>query len=408
MIAHITPASLRGTIRAIPSKSEAHRALICAALADAPTRIHMPFTSQDIEATARCLNAFGADISRDPEGLNVKPIGNIPAHCEADVGESGSTLRFLLPVAAALGIDTTFIMHGRLPQRPLFPLDRELVSGGCELLKPAEDRLRIRGRLKAGEYTLPGNVSSQYISGMLMGLSLADGQSRLAVEGKIESKPYIDMTLRTMERFGVSPNCQDNNYLIPGGRKYLTPGSIGISGDWSNAAFWLCMDAYKDCQIHVTDLDPLSAQGDKCVVDVITSLINNDITIFDASPAPDLVPTLAACACLLKKELRIIHAERLRLKESDRIATVVTALNAIGGHVEETGDGMTIFADGSLRGGTISASGDHRIAMMAAVASVGCTDKVIVTGADAVRKSYPEFWTDMNSLGGKVLIETEV
>lgn len=402
MIARITPGPLRGSLAAIPSKSEAHRLLICAALADAPTRIPLSASSQDIDATIRCLNAMGADISLSDGELRVTPIDNPPARCEADCGESGSTLRFLLPVAGALGIETDFRMHGRLPERPIAPLDRELVRGGCALSRPAHDVLRISGRLRPGAYNLPGDVSSQYITGMLQALTLLEGESSLAITGRLESASYIGITRRCMASFGAKPVPTDGGYRIPGLGRYTSPGWIEIGGDWSNAAFWLCVSELPGCKVEVTGLDPDSAQGDKRIVSALAELRSSDgECILDAADIPDLVPTIAACACAAGRALRVTHAERLRIKESDRIATVRQALNALGGEVDETPDGLIVHRR-KPTGGTVDAAGDHRIAMMAAVASAGCTREVVIRGAEAINKSYPGFWRDFASLGGRV------
>ena len=402
MIARITPGPLRGSIAAIPSKSEAHRLLICAALADAPTRIPLTASSQDIDATIRCLNAMGADIVLEGGELRVAPITDPPTRCEADCGESGSTLRFLLPVAGALGIETDFRMHGRLPERPIAPLDRELMRGGCALSRPERDVLRISGSLKPGAYELPGDVSSQYITGMLLALTLLEGESSLSITGKLESASYIGITRRCMASFGANPLPTDGGYRIPGLGRYISPGTMQIGGDWSNAAFWLCVNELPGCAVEVTGLDPDSAQGDRRIVSALAELRSSDEEcVLDAGDIPDLVPTIAACACAAVKELRVTHAERLRIKESDRIATVRQALNALGGEVDETPDGL-IVRKRKPTGGTVDAAGDHRIAMMAAVASAGCTQEVVIRGAEAVNKSYPGFWRDFASLGGRV------
>lgn len=403
MIARITPGPLRGSIAAIPSKSEAHRLLICAALADAPTRIPLSASSQDIDATIRCLNAMGADISLANGELRVTPITDPPARCEADCGESGSTLRFLLPVAGALGIETDFRMHGRLPERPIAPLDRELVRGGCTLTRPERDVLRISGRLVPGAYTLPGDVSSQYITGMLLALTLLDGESSLAITGRLESASYIGITRRCMASFGANPVPTDGGYRIPGMGRYISPGYMQIGGDWSNAAFWLCAGALPGCAVEVTDLDPDSAQGDRQIADLLADLRKAEGTCtLDAGDIPDLVPAVAGCACAAGRGLRVIHAQRLRIKESDRLASVCKGLIALGGRVEETQDGLIVHPGGDLTGGTVDAMGDHRIAMMAAVASISCTGPVTIFGAEAVDKSYPGFWRDFASLGGRV------
>ena len=402
MIARITPGPLRGSIAAIPSKSEAHRLLICAALADAPTRIPLSASSQDIDATIRCLNAMGADIALSDGELRVTPIDNPPARCEADCGESGSTLRFLLPVAGALGIETDFRMHGRLPERPIAPLDRELVRGGCTLTRPERDVLRISGKLQPGAYALPGDVSSQYITGMLLALTLLEGESNLSITGRLESASYIGITRRCMASFGANPVPTDGGYRIPGLGRYVSPGYMQIGGDWSNAAFWLCVSELPGCKVEVTGLDPDSAQGDRRIVSALAELRSSEgECVLDAGDIPDLVPTIAACACAAGKELRVTHAERLRIKESDRIATVRQALNALGGDVSETPDGLIVHRR-KPTGGEVDAAGDHRIAMMAAVASAGCTREVVIHGAEAVNKSYPGFWRDFASLGGRV------
>ena len=402
MIARIAPGPLWGSIPAIPSKSEAHRLLICAALADAPTTLPLASSSRDIDATIRCLNAMGADIVLSDGELRVTPIADPPARCEADCGESGSTLRFLLPVAGALGVETDFRMHGRLPERPIAPLDRELTRGGCALSKPERDVLRISGRLKPGAYNLPGDVSSQYITGMLLALTLLPGESSLTITGKLESASYIGITRRCMASFGANPVPTDDGYRIPGLGRYASPGRMQIGGDWSNAAFWLCINELPGCEVEVTGLDPDSAQGDRKIVSALAELrASEGECVLDAGDIPDLVPTIAACACAAGRALRVTHAERLRIKESDRIATVRQALTALGGAVDETPDGLIVHRQKPV-GGEVDAVGDHRIAMMAAVASAGCTREVVIRGAEAVNKSYPGFWRGFKSLGGRV------
>lgn len=408
MIARIIPAKLAGSIAAIPSKSEAHRALICAALADKPTDLFMGPGSEDIEATMRCLRAFGAQIDKEGDRIHVQPVSRLPASCEADCGESGSTLRFLLPVAGALGIDMCFRMHGHLPDRPIFPLDRELERGGCALSRPEKDILRITGKLHPGAYELPGNISSQYISGMLFALTLLNEESTLAVTGKAESVGYIEMTLQAMAAFGAQPRKTDFGFAVPGYGRYTSPGSARIGGDWSNAAFWYCADAIDGCSIQLSGLNEGSAQGDKRIVEELQKLRSAAGTaVIDAADIPDLIPTLAACACARQQDVEVVRAERLRIKESDRLASVSRALNALGGSVQETADGLIISGEHPLRGGEVDACGDHRIAMMAAIASCACTDEVVIRGAQAVNKSYPGFWDDFNALGGHAELEEE-
>ena len=391
MIKRIKPAPLAGTITAIASKSMAHRLLICAALAEEPTNIVCPTTSKDMEATKACLQGLFSD-------------GTLPC------GESGSTLRFLLPVAAALGKSVEFHMEGRLPQRPLFPLDEQLVSHGTVLSRPNTDILRCEGRLSPGDYTLPGDVSSQYISGLLLALPLLDGPSTLTVTGRVESEPYIHMTLAAMETFGVSIKKEENTYFIPA-CGYKSPGSVTVEGDWSNGAFWLCAGCLGK-PISVTGLDKNSLQGDKKIADILQEFgakvawQGDAITVssgklaacdIDAAAIPDLVPVLAVVASAAEGTTRIYNARRLRLKESDRLETVTQMLTALGGKIEQTEDGLLITGS-PLLGGTVDSCNDHRIAMAAAVASILCKEEVTVTGAEAVNKSYPDFWKDFERM----------
>ena len=398
----IRPSIARGIAQAPPSKSMAHRYLIAAALSNGESIVSGVEYSQDILATIDCLRALGVEITCDEDRVILNSTGRLIPTGELDCRESGSTLRFLLPVAGALGVDVRFRMHGRLPERPIFPLDRELTRGGCVLDHPEADVLRICGKLRPGAYELPGNVSSQYISGMLFALTLLDEESTLTVSGKLESAGYIDMTLKSMAAFGASPERTGTSYAIPGLGRYASPGSMQIGGDWSNAAFWLCADAISGCSVSMTGLDRDSAQGDRRIVDEIEKLrcAGTGSAIIDAADIPDLVPILAACCCARGQDARFIHAERLRIKESDRLASVSRALNALGAHVEETADGLIVDGARGLHGGEVDACGDHRIAMMAAIASCGCSTEVIVHGAQAVNKSYPGFWVDFNALGG--------
>lgn len=408
----LIPSLLSGSIPAIPSKSMAHRLLICAALAKSPTALGCQGTSKDIEATANCLRAMGAEISG---GFSVRP-GPKKSPCTLPCGESGSTLRFLLPVAAALGLDASFQMEGRLPQRPLAPLDRELEAHGAALTRPQPDVLRCTGKLRPGSYTLPGNVSSQYISGLLFALPLLDGPSTLTVTGTVESAPYIAMTLDALRQFGVEISVENQVYSIPA-CGYISPGQAQVEGDWSNAAFWLCAGALGR-GITVTELNPDSLQGDKAVFDLLTRFGAKTKTEdggftaspdrlrpldIDASAIPDLVPVLAVTAAAAPGTTRIYNAGRLRLKESDRIETVWQLLTHLGADAEQTQDGLVIHGGKPLSGGTVDSCNDHRIAMAAAVASTLCTGPVTVSGAEAVAKSYPKFWEDFETLGGKII-----
>ena len=378
----IQPGKLSGIVNAIPSKSQAHRLLICAAFADNPTTLICPDTNRDIEATADCLNALGADIRRTADGYVIESIRDVPKNARLNCCESGSTLRFLLPIVGALGVDAIFQMEGRLPQRPLSPLWEELERMGCRLSRPTADTIRCEGRLRPGAYSIDGGVSSQYITGLLFAQSLIDGESQLSVTGKIESKPYIDMTKKAMALFGAP--------------HYHSPGTIRVEGDWSNAAFFLAAQALGS-EITLMQLDVNSPQGDRKVAGLLPKLQEN-ITI-SVADIPDLVPILSVVASVNSGAV-FTDIQRLRLKESDRVASTIAMLTALGGKAEATEDTLTVYGTG-LTGGTVNSVNDHRIAMSAAIAATVCTAPVTVLGAEAVSKSYPHFWAEYARLGGQ-------
>ena len=386
----IQPRLLRGTIAIIPSKSQAHRLLICAAFADKPTQIRCPDTNRDIEATADCLRALGAEILRTETGYSVFPVTELPKSAELNCCESGSTLRFLLPVCGALGVDTTFFMEGRLPQRPLSPLWEELERMGCRLSRPTENTLRCTGKLHPGRYQIAGNVSSQYITGLLLALSLMNEESSLDITGPIESAPYINMTKDALVHFGADPD-------HPGAHPLRSPGYLSVEGDWSNGAFFLVADALGS-HLTVDGLKADSAQGDRAVLDCL-SLIKNSSPTISAADIPDLIPVLAVAAACHQGTV-FTNIRRLRLKESDRVAAVIAMIENLGGCAWATEDTLTI-GPMPLRGGTVDSMNDHRIAMSAAIAATVCVKPVTILGAEAVNKSYPQFWDEYLHLGGK-------
>ena len=388
----ITPKKLYGNINAIPSKSQAHRMLICAAFSDQPTTLICPETNRDIEATVNCLTALGAGITWLSNGYRVKPIEEVPFRASLPCQDSGSTLRFLLPIAGALGVDTVFQMTGRLPQRPLTPLWEEMERMGCTLTRPTADTIRCTGRLRSGEYAINGTISSQFITGLLFALSLLPGQSRLQVLGKLESAPYVSMTLAAMERFGIS--C--NDYCFPGNGIFHSPGTLTVEGDWSNAAFFLAAQALGS-PIQVGNLNPDSPQGDRVCARLLPEL--KDKLTISAADIPDLVPILAVTAAANQGAV-FTDIGRLRLKESDRVASVMDMLRALGGQAEADETTLTVYGTG-LHGGTVDSRNDHRIAMSAAIAATVCDSPVTILGAQCVEKSYPKFFTDYTSLGGQ-------
>ena len=386
----IHPRKLSGTIAAIPSKSQAHRLLICAAFADAPTNLICPETNRDMDATADCLRALGADILRTETGYSVTPARIIPETAVLPCCESGSTLRFMLPVAGALGVDATFTMEGRLPYRPLSPLWEEMERMGCALSRPTESTIRCMGKLRAGEYFIDGGVSSQFITGLMLALSLLDGQSDLHITGTLQSAPYVDMTREAMEFFGVTGHRF-------GGKTFHSPGELFVEGDWSNGAFFLGAKALGS-DLTVTNLKETSRQGDRAAAHWLSQL-QTSCPVISAADIPDLVPILAVVAAANHGAV-FTDIQRLRLKESDRVASVIDMIVQLGGIAHATEDTLTISSS-VFQGGTVDSCNDHRIAMAAAIAATVCTEPLTVVGAEAVKKSYPQFWAEYRRLGGK-------
>lgn len=386
----ISSGKLSGEITVIPSKSQAHRLLILSAFADKSTVLFCPQTSRDMDATADCLKSLGADITHDGQSYHVCPIKTLPISADLNCCDSGSTLRFLLPIVGALGVDTIFHMTGRLPYRPLSPLWEEMQRMGCSLSRPTETTLRCTGTLRAGTYCIDGSVSSQFITGLLFALSLLEDKSELKITGSLESKPYVDMTLCALKSFDVDPK-------ILGGQQFCSPGKLNVEGDWSNGAFFLTA-ATLGSDIKVLGLEHDSPQGDRACQPLLKQLKKKSVTI-DARDIPDLVPILAVAAGALHGAV-FQNIRRLRLKESDRVATVIQLLTRLGGKAEATEDTLTVYPTG-YRGGIIDSAGDHRIAMAAAIAATVCQAPVTILGAEAVNKSYPQFWEEYRRLGGK-------
>ena len=378
----IYPGKLSGIVNAIPSKSQAHRLLICAAFADSPTTLICPETNDDIQATGICLNALGADIRRSDSGYEIIPVKSIPNEALLDCGESGSTLRFLLPIVGALGIDATFRMGGRLPSRPLSPLWEELERMGCRLSRPAENTIRCQGKLIAGDYFIDGGISSQFISGLLFAAALIDGKSQITVTGNLESKPYVDLTKQALQIF-QAPD-------------FHTPEYVTVEGDWSNSAFFLAAQQLGSA-VTVTNLQTDSLQGDRMVATLLPQL--NKHCEIDVRDIPDLVPILSVVAAAQNGAV-FTGIHRLRLKESDRVESVIQMIKNLGGKAEADENTLTVYGTG-LKGGTVDSMNDHRIAMSAAIASTVCTEPVTILGAQCVSKSYPHFWEEFSRLGGK-------
>ncbi len=336
MVITLQPGPLSGQITAPASKSCAHRALICAALSPAPTRILCRDLGRDVGATAACLRALGAEISEHSWGFLVEPISHIPEKAELFCGESGSTLRFLLPLAGALGVEAAFHLEGRLPQRPLSPLWEEMERMGCRLSRPAANTVLCQGKLRPGVYRMEATVSSQFISGLTMALTRLPGSS-LETDGPQASRPYIDLTNDILSRFPTA--------------------EFSVDGDWSNAAFFLAANALGS-RVQISGLDPDSVQGDRKITQILQN-IGENVTV-SARDIPDLIPVLAVVAAC-KQGATFTDMDRLRLKESDRVESVTQMLTALGGAWEFGENSLTVFPT-DLKGGTENSNKDPRIA----------------------------------------------
>lgn len=419
----IEPNSLTGTLRVPSSKSLGHRDLICAALARGKSQVEQVSVSKDILATCECLRRLGALISpleEDGGRTGFAVEGCRPHQVESllDCGESGSTLRFLIPLAALSGEKFTFTGSGKLGSRPLDPYaaifqEQGLLfqRGGIEENFP----LVVQGPLRPGHFTLPGDVSSQFISGLLFALPLLPGDSTLEITGKLESQSYIALTLSALKKYGITIEHQDfRSYRIPGNQQYQ-PRTGAVEGDYSQAAFWLTAGMLGR-SIGLLGMSPDSLQGDKAIIPILQRMGGQVVfegdtlmsrpatsigTTIDAADCPDIVPVLTVAAALSQGHTEIIHAERLRLKECDRLKAMTTELNKLGARITEKPDGLSIDGVEELNGGIVDCWNDHRIAMSLAVASIQCREPLTLVGAECVAKSYPEFWQDFKTLGGQ-------
>lgn len=411
----ILPGARTGEVHIPASKSQAHRMLLCAAMGENEVTLRCRGLSKDILATVACLKALGASVDAEGEVLHLRPVSAPPPGlCPLPCGESGSTLRFLLPLVGVLGASAVFEREGRLPERPIEPLRRELCRNGMDIRGDGA-RLYCSGQLRPGAFSLPGNISSQYISALLMTLPLLEGESTLHIEGALESAAYVAMTEEVLRLGGVQTEKTGAGYRIPGGQRCRFAPELSVEGDYSNAAFFLCAGALSERGIRVTGLDPQSRQGDRAIVPLLEEMgaqvasDGSSVTVkraalhgitIDASPIPDLIPVLSVVATAASGETRVIHAQRLRLKESDRLHSTTQMLRALGAEAEELPDGLVIRGGRTLAGGTVDACGDHRIAMSAAVAGGICRGAVTICGSECVQKSYPDFWTDFQQLKG--------
>ena len=405
MDVQITPRRLSGVVTPPPSKSLAHRWILAASLAAGVSTIHNLTLSEDIEATLRCMADFRCQWEWQDENT-LKVQGCISRERDRnglprlDCGESGSTLRFLIPIALALEGGGAFTGRGRLMERPLDPyfqiFDRQGISHRLE-----ENLLTIEGDLWPGEYRLPGNVSSQFFTGLLMALPLLDGPSVVISTTKLESASYTSMTMGVLARCGIHVRWSPalNGFGVEPG--VYSPFEETVEADWSQAAFWYAAIALGS-NLRLRGLKGQSSQGDAAVVSHSKKLALTGEVRINLSDCPDLLPPLAVMAAVRRGTTRFTHAARLRLKESDRLATVARMLKALGGAVSEEEDGLTVYGVSTLPGGVVDGANDHRIVMAAAIAASRCQGPVVIRGAEAVKKSYPNFWRDYEELGGEV------
>jgi 3-phosphoshikimate 1-carboxyvinyltransferase len=418
----LTPTNLIGNVEVPSSKSMGHRELICAALAEGQSQVSNVSMSKDIAATIKGMQTLGAKIERMPSD-NARATfvvhGTKPEALKStiDCGESGSTLRFLIPLAAICHRPITFIGQGKLPTRPLDPYFAIFKQQGLSYSKIKKDNLplSITGPLHSGKFTVPGNVSSQFISGLLFTLPLLDGASTLEITENLESQSYIAMTLAALKKYGIIIEAENPKlYHIPGSQKYK-PQKAAVEGDYSQAAFWLVAGALGG-KLAIGGMEQDSLQGDKAVLPIMKqmgssfTIAGKTITIdkstthgvtIDARDCPDLVPVLTVLAAVSQGHTQIVNAGRLRIKECDRLKAISTELNKIGAHITEEPEGLSIDGVDGFTGGKVTSWNDHRIAMSLAVASIKCNKPLIIEGAECVAKSYPDFWQDFAQVGGR-------
>ena len=417
----ITPSKLSGEVKIPPSKSMAHRAIICAALSDGLSIIENIDYSDDIIATIEGMKALGASIVKYDDYLEI--VGIYKSNKEnnefriINCNESGSTLRFLVPISMLFSGKSKFVGKGNLGKRPLTTYYNIFENQGIEYsCEEGNLNLIINGKLKPGNFEVEGNVSSQFITGLLFTLPLLNSDSKITITTKMESKGYIDLTLSAMKAFDIE--IINNNYeefIIKGNQTYKSR-DYRVEGDYSQAAFFLSADALSN-NVVIHDLKLESLQGDKEVIDILNRMglklknKNNGLigevssnlkaTVIDGSQCPDIIPVISLVAALSTGTTEIINAGRLRIKECDRLSAVTTELNKLGAKITEKEDGLIIEGVTKLKGGVeVWSHKDHRIAMTLAIASTVCSEPIILKDYECVSKSYPEFWTDFKNLGG--------
>ena len=412
----IEPSNLRGDISAPPSKSVSHRALICAGLADGESVINNIIFSEDMKATINGLSSLGSKFNMHKNSVSV--VGNnkfLDQTATIDCNESGSTIRFLIPLASLLSSKSIIVGSERLGERPLTTFYEIFESQGLKYTTTDNKLpLTIFDKLKPGTFKVKGNISSQFISGLMFALPLLEEDSKIIITTDLESKGYIDLTIDMLKSFNIEIINNDyKEFFVKKNQEYI-PKNITIESDFSQAAFWIVAGLIGE-SMHLKNINTDSLQGDRAIMNIVRNMggkIQYDMdsievlksktfgTIIDVSQIPDLVPILAVLASVSKGTTKLINGARLRIKESDRLLSTATELKKLGADITEENDGLVINGKESLIGGTVDSWNDHRIAMAMAIASIRCTEPVVITNCDAVNKSYPHFWDDFKKLGG--------
>lgn len=421
----VTPMPFKGQVKIPPSKSIAHRALISASLSEGKSKISNVAFSDDIIATLEAMKSLGVEvlnIEKEDEHTSTVTINGTSdlklINNTIDCFESGSTIRFLMPLVTLPNKEVTVTGRGRLVERPMDTyydmFDKQNIK-----YKTTNGQLpvTIEGKLSPGNFEMRGDISSQFITGLLFTLPLLDGDSKIVITTELESKGYVDLTLDMLKKFDIEVENKDyQEFCVKGNQKYLAH-DYKVEGDYSQVAFWIVAGILNG-EIKCNDLDLKSLQGDKVVLDIVKEM-GGDLTedgdsvlvrkskthgtVIDASECPDIIPVLSVLAAVSEGETRVINGKRLRIKESDRLNSTATIINMMGGHVEELEDGLIITGVEKLKGGTtIDSYGDHRIAMALGVASTVCEEPIVITNSHVVSKSYPNFWEDFVKVGGKI------
>ena len=404
---------LVGELSPPPSKSVLHRYIIASSLAKGLSKIENVSFSEDIIATIEAMKKLGAKIEQKDNYLLIDgsdTFKNLNENIEIDCNESGSTLRFLFPLSIVKENKVLFKGRGKLFKRPMTPYFENFEKYKIKHSYIDENKILLEGKLKAGIYEIDGNISSQFITGLLFSLPLLDGESKIMINGKLESSNYIDISLDCLSKFGIKIINNSYQEFIIGGNQSYKVGNYRTEADYSQAAFFLVANAIGS-KIKINDLSENSLQGDKKIIDYISEIDNwnsKDTLVLDGSETPDIIPILSLKAAVSGKKIEIVNIERLRIKESDRLKATVEELSKLNFDLIEKKDSILINSRENFEVNknekivSLSAHSDHRIAMMIAIATTCYDGEILLDNLDCVKKSYPNFWEVFLSLGGKI------